>query len=107
MQIQPESKDYRLEIGVLSSPCFADTVNRLINMWGSSGKATGCQKKKKECFLSHRRTTSDIWRCLPVSVESEDYTQEGELAVAIWEQTLGTQKIKSHMWNGKDSHWIY
>lgn len=46
MQVQPEGKAYRIEIEVLSSPYFADTVNRLINMSGSSSKAMGRQKKK-------------------------------------------------------------
>lgn len=59
MQVQPEGKAYRIEIEVLSSPYFADTVNRLINMSRSSSKAMGRQKKKK-LFSFPRRTTSDI-----------------------------------------------
>lgn len=51
MQVQPEGKAYRIEIEVLSSPYFADTVNRLINMSRSSSKAMGCQKKKKIIFV--------------------------------------------------------
>lgn len=68
MQTQPKDKAYRLEIGVLSSPCFADTVNRIINMSGSSSKAMGCQKKKKKSdFFSlggQVQTSEDVYQFL-------------------------------------------
>lgn len=59
MQVQPEGKAYRIEIEVLSSPYFADTVNRLINMSGSSSKAMRYQKKIDFRSLGGQLQTSE------------------------------------------------